>query len=59
MIDDPKFTSFAANYLRENKDKIDELVKLKTKFGCSWKDVIKTGVCLKLIRDKLVKPVHK
>ena len=44
MIDDPKFTSFAANYLRENKNKIDELVKMKTKFGCTWKDVIKTGV---------------
>jgi len=46
LINDSKYTSFAAKYLREHKSEIDQLIKMKTKFGNTWKDVVKTGLNL-------------
>lgn len=43
IINDPNYTSFVANYLREHKDEVEKLAEMRTKFGATWKDMIRTG----------------
>ena len=49
MIEDPKYTSFVANYLREHKDEVEKLAKMQTKFEGRWRDMIITGKQDKMI----------
>jgi hypothetical protein len=43
MIKDPTFTSFVAKYLRDLEQDINKTAEMRTKFGATWKDMIRTG----------------